>query len=82
MYIFAVAPYTGAWIEIAKVQNGSIGRYVAPYTGAWIEITGFSTGSHLHFVAPYTGAWIEIDLKIIDRFLYAMSLPTRERGLK
>ena len=34
----AVAPYTGAWIEIATA-TAKIGKTnVAPYTGAWIEI--------------------------------------------
>ena len=33
-----VAPYTGAWIEIANVELASLWIVVAPYTGAWIEI--------------------------------------------
>ena len=34
----AVAPYTGAWIEMPPclAQHGL--ESVAPYTGAWIEI--------------------------------------------
>ena len=38
-HIAKVAPYTGAWIEIASA-NGLISKeIVAPYTGAWIEIS-------------------------------------------
>ena len=33
-----VAPYTGAWIEIANETNSLVDTIVAPYTGAWIEI--------------------------------------------
>ena len=34
----AVAPYTGAWIEIGYDGLKDILNVVAPYTGAWIEI--------------------------------------------
>ncbi|WP_404351938.1 hypothetical protein [Caproicibacterium sp. XB2] len=34
----SVAPYTGAWIEIAVPLLCSTNFLVAPYTGAWIEI--------------------------------------------
>ena len=33
-----VAPYTGAWIEMARLDDVFQGIIVAPYTGAWIEI--------------------------------------------
>ena len=33
-----VAPYTGAWIEIAWLSEQELSDEVAPYTGAWIEI--------------------------------------------
>ena len=33
-----VAPYLGAWIEIATNTEGVINVKVAPYLGAWIEI--------------------------------------------
>ena len=36
----SVAPYTGAWIEIADIYATDVGTKVAPYTGAWIEIMG------------------------------------------
>ena len=56
----AVAPFTGAWIEIGASSAWRASLGVAPFTGAWIEI-----GCHLferrdETVAPFTGAWIEI----------------------
>ena len=33
-----VAPYTGAWIEIALAEISFMIGNVAPYTGAWIEM--------------------------------------------
>ncbi len=36
--IFAVAPFTGAWIEIVGFAKGVVLLTVAPFTGAWIEI--------------------------------------------
>ena len=55
-----VAPYTGAWIEIAEAEAFCYRYLVAPYTGAWIEIYFFQTLHGGGLVAPYTGAWIEI----------------------
>ena len=39
----AVAPFTGAWIEMTSSEDDAYGGDVAPFTGAWIEIqkTGF-----------------------------------------
>jgi len=56
----SVAPYTGAWIEIAKSTIDGLVQEVAPYTGAWIEIFITSQSLNPKNVAPYTGAWIEI----------------------
>ena len=56
-----VAPFTGAWIEIApEPVLDSYVAAVAPFTGAWIEITAALTMSPILSVAPFTGAWIEI----------------------
>ena len=41
-YLTAVAPYTGAWIEIIHFKSNGRQYKVAPYTGAWIEITSTS----------------------------------------
>ena len=35
----AVAPFTGAWIEITVPGEGRPALTVAPFTGAWIEIS-------------------------------------------
>ena len=34
----AVAPFTGAWIEIGRGHPHRVPGRVAPFTGAWIEI--------------------------------------------
>ena len=34
----AVAPFTGAWIEIPEYMSTERKSGVAPFTGAWIEI--------------------------------------------
>ena len=34
----AVAPFTGAWIEISLCLTHYVNVKVAPFTGAWIEI--------------------------------------------
>ena len=42
----AVAPFTGAWIEITiKPEWAMIEYHVAPFTGAWIEIASVCGGS-------------------------------------
>ena len=38
MAIMAVAPFTGAWIEIRVARRRSVWSPVAPFTGAWIEM--------------------------------------------
>ena len=38
MYIFAVAPFAGAWIEIYNSYFQILRLSVAPFAGAWIEI--------------------------------------------
>ena len=99
-----VAPFAGAWIEIAHPPEYRSRRYVAPFAGAWIEITVALRALMRHPVAPFAGAWIEILLSpgltpsrkvapfagawieiiharvILPRT--ALSLPSRERGLK
>ena len=37
--VLGVAPFTGAWIEMAVALEATTIAYVAPFTGAWIEIT-------------------------------------------
>ena len=56
-----VAPFTGAWIEIAIALSRLTGVMVAPFTGAWIEIASRCwLASMSRWVAPFTGAWIEM----------------------
>ena len=38
-----VAPFTGAWIEMATSEYLTPDTVVAPFTGAWIEIRRYST---------------------------------------
>ena len=56
----AVAPFTGAWIEIPSCSYPTRAVTVAPFTGAWIEIAPCSPRPGWTPVAPFTGAWIEI----------------------
>ena len=77
-----VAPYAGAWIEIFACLYTAHGRIVAPYAGAWIEIRSAAKSIVPSLVAPYAGAWIEMILIRLEQLRTAVSLPTRERGLK
>ena len=43
MLINAVAPFAGAWIEIARMDIYKPVKSVAPFAGAWIEIGQTST---------------------------------------
>ena len=54
---------------------------VAPFAGAWIEIEKFNRFLETKTVAPFAGAWIEISVRVSE-IVIAMSLPSRERGLK
>ena len=81
MLINAVAPFAGAWIEIANSTRPVIANAVAPFAGAWIEIFKSNLLSCDRNVAPFAGAWIEIAGMLPD-LPAAASLPSRERGLK
>ena len=59
-HVQPVAPYAGAWIEIADSGKEDEGKPVAPYAGAWIEIICAVLLYMEKKVAPYAGAWIEI----------------------
>ena len=39
MYIFAVVPFVGTWIEITTKDIGKRYLEVVPFVGTWIEIT-------------------------------------------
>ena len=55
-----VAPFAGAWIEMASDAPNFTYDKVAPFTGAWIEMIITNAASGLKSVAPFTGAWIEM----------------------
>ena len=78
----AVAPFTGAWIEILKTVSYGPRQAVAPFTGAWIEIMVIVRLGIRSPVAPFTGAWIEIQVQFVALDDELKSLPSRERGLK
>ena len=67
-----VAPFAGAWIEMACICGTINPPKVAPFAGAWIEIGERGENGESTDVAPFAGAWIEIILifdlaKIIKR---------------
>ena len=68
-----VAPFTGAWIEMAPLVQGFLYSLVAPFTGAWIEISPTLRTELLACVAPFTGAWIEIPCLLV----FSTSQPCR-----
>ena len=76
-----VAPFAGAWIEMAQRHMTSSARPVAPFAGAWIEILKRVGLDRVVVVAPFAGAWIEMTASRRRRMRSA-SLPSRERGLK
>ena len=80
--IHFVAPHTGAWIEILKIEADMASLKVAPHTGAWIEILKIEADMARFKVAPHTGAWIEIYIREVFEEMQEKSLPTRERELK
>ena len=76
-----VAPFAGAWIEIALLSTRHRRQAVAPFAGAWIEIL-INRGLYvLAIVAPFAGAWIEIPLSHL-LIIFKQSLRSPERGLK
>ena len=81
MLINAVAPFAGAWIEITAASFKFPKKVVAPLAGAWIEIMFGGRKRCNVAVAPLAGAWIEIASDCITSS-NALSLPSRERGLK
>ena len=66
MYCAKVAPFAGAWIEMAGQELNTPELPVAPFAGAWIEMPYASTLVYFKSVAPFAGAWIEI----ADSLLY------------
>ena len=78
-----VAPFVGAWIEMAVPAD--ILYFlppVAPFVGAWIEMMSKNDKMLDEIVAPFVGAWIEISHFPLQLYSTWTSLPSWERGLK
>ena len=57
-------------------------RNVTPFAGVWIEIIQKEFQKELFNVTPFAGVWIEISSNRSIRKAVAVSLPSRECGLK
>ena len=75
MFIFAVAPLAGAWIEILGGRLPLRLKMVAPLAGAWIEMDNEYTYTISELVAPLAGAWIEIAVSARGSTLCASRSP-------
>ena len=81
LYVFAVVPHAGTWIEIKRLIVSSQLNNVVPHAGTWIEIKDIFAMFFCENVVPHAGTWIEIQC-ILYHKQYKKSFPTRERGLK
>ncbi len=64
-----VAPFAGAWIEIAVRVSEVRVTPVAPFAGAWIEMLYDGRDFINDNVAPFAGAWIEIIQNSLNKLL-------------
>ena len=55
-----VAPFTGAWIEMAEIMAALKGDKSRPSRARGLKSYGFVFTGKAMFVAPFKGAWIEI----------------------
>ena len=62
----AVAPYTGAWIEIVQSSLTSLRYSSHPTRVRGLKFGYMKQWIKEHAVAPYTGAWIEIELAFVE----------------
>ncbi|WP_404351855.1 hypothetical protein [Caproicibacterium sp. XB2] len=61
MFVMYVAPYTGAWIEIAAPSSMCCDVPPSlPTRERGLKSSRYRTARSTEHVAPYTGAWIEI----------------------
>ena len=77
-----VAPFAGAWIEIAYGEEASDYAAVAPFAGAWIEIQNGSLLCEPFGSLPSRERGLKSLARMAYRVLRMTSLPSRERGLK
>ena len=77
-----VAPFVGAWIEIAASAQNSANQASLPSWERGLKYALDLPGNCLISVAPFVGAWIEIGAKGKAKSSGKASLPSWERGLK
>ena len=70
LYVIAVAPHTGAWIETALQVLFQGDLSVAPHTGAWIETTSFPETSASIWSLPIRERGLKPPVFIKIRNLY------------
>ena len=59
--LLAVAPFTGAWIEISDTpRQSAISDASLPSRERGLKYVELEALPHVKHVAPFTGAWIEI----------------------
>ena len=76
-----VAPFAGAWIEIALSASIAAASVSLPSRERGLKSYAPYIQPHGIPVAPFAGAWIEISVSFGDTNALP-SLPSRERGLK
>ena len=81
MYIFAVAPLVGAWIEMSLLESISIDVQSLPSWERGLKSACRWQWTGKQAVAPLVGAWIEISPALTSTDVEE-SLPSWERGLK
>ena len=81
LYVFAVVPHAGTWIEILRKRRKSRTNPSFPTRERGLKLQDMDLLELPVDVVPHAGTWIEIHhQKSIYYFL--RSFPTRERGLK
>ncbi len=66
MFVFAVTPLAGVWIEIPQGNLATAPNSVTPLAGVWIEIEISNINKEITEVTPLAGVWIEIICKILS----------------
>ena len=65
MYLYTVALFTRAWIEIEALSQSVLSQPVALFTRAWIEMFLLNFMLSQDNVALFTRAWIEMPLSTL-----------------
>ena len=69
------AENTGNYIDISFSNKRNNVFLLLLYKSYYLNLVTFA-------VAPLAGAWVEIHMEIKPEEVFALSLPSRERGLK